>query len=154
MSDARVAELLAIVGEPPAPTTPGTRAVMRGNKRRDSSAERRLRSALHGAGLRYRVDHPIRVPGARPIRPDVVFTRTRVAVFVDGCFWHGCPEHGTSPRANARYWAAKIELNQARDHRQEAALRGAGWEVVRIWEHEPPQAATDRVRALVALRDE
>ncbi len=154
MTDPRVEELLAIVSAPPGPTTSAVRQVMRGNRRRDSSPERRLRSILHSAGLRYRVDHPIVVPGLRSIRPDLVFTRTRVAVFVDGCFWHGCPDHGTSPRANARYWAAKIELNQARDRRQEAALRDVGWKVLRIWEHETPLTAARRVRAAVALRSE
>lgn len=153
MSDTRVRELLDIVSKPPAPTSAGAREVMRANHRRDSMPELRLRSELHAAGLRFRVDHPIRVPGFRPIRPDLVFTRRRIAVFVDGCFWHGCPDHGTTPGANARYWNAKIELNQSRDERQSEALRLAGWEVIRLWEHEPPLAAAHRILDAYAARD-
>lgn len=91
---------------------------MRGNRRRDSAPERRLRSALHARGLRYRVDLPIRVAGRRPIRPDVVFTRARVAVFVDGCFWHGCRVHSKPPRTNAPYWSQRRRdrVAQARRH--------------------------------------
>lgn len=143
----RVAELRAIVATPPGPTDQNTRKVMLGNRRRDSTAELRLRSAMHRAGLRYRVDFPIRVEGRRPIRPDVVFTRARVAVFIDGCFWHGCPEHGRMPSSNAIYWAAKIELNQERDRAQTTALRAEGWYVIRIWEHEKAELACNRVAA-------
>jgi DNA mismatch endonuclease, patch repair protein len=146
MTSGRVRELLDIVGDPPGPTTHGARAVMQGNRRRDSAAERGLRSEMHRIGLRFRVDYPVRVDGHRLLRPDVVFTKARVAVFVDGCFWHGCPQHGTSPSSNARYWAAKIELNQARDARQSAALVAGGWTVVRIWEHEPAGEAALRVK--------
>src|ERR1700732_2927625 len=87
------------------------REIMRANRRRDSAPERALRSALHRAGLRFRVDFPIRTPGARPVRPDVVFPARRIAVFVDGCFWHGCPEHGTWPATNEAYWMQKIQAN-------------------------------------------
>jgi DNA mismatch endonuclease, patch repair protein len=86
----------------PYPSSPGARAVMRGNRRVDTRPERQVRSLLHARGYRFRKDHLIEVPGAR-VRPDVVFTRHRVAVFIDGCFWHRCPEHGTSPRANSHY---------------------------------------------------
>jgi DNA mismatch endonuclease (patch repair protein) len=123
---------------------------MAGNRRRDSKPELRLRSALHGAGFRFRVDLPIRVANLRPIRPDVVFTRSRVAVFVDGCFWHGCPEHGRRPQTNATYWAAKIEINEARDRQQTDALERAGWTVVRVWEHENPEAAVALVATALA----
>jgi DNA mismatch endonuclease (patch repair protein) len=125
---------------------------MVGNGRRDSSPETELRRALHRAGRRYRVDFPIRVPDRRAIRADIVFTRARVAVFVDGCFWHGCCEHGTRPRSNSAYWAAKIEINQTRDCEQTAALERDGWTVVRIWEHETPQAAFSRIAT--ALKDQ
>ncbi len=133
--------------KPPAASNAGTRTSMVGNKRVDSLPERRLRSALHAAGLRYRVDLPIRVPGRRPIRPDIVFTRRRVAVFIDGCFWHGCPEHGSSPRRNSDYWSAKLEVNRRRDIEQTAALADAGWLVVRLWEHESLDASLAAVLA-------
>src|SRR4051812_23074547 len=92
---------------PPAASSAEARAIMQGNKRRDTGPELALRSELHRRGLRYRVDFAVRVDGMRPIRPDVVFTRWRVLVFVDGCFWHGCPQHRKRPRANAGYWDAK-----------------------------------------------
>jgi DNA mismatch endonuclease (patch repair protein) len=123
---------------------------MVGNRRRDSKPELLIRSALHRAGHRFRVDFLIRLPGRRAVRPDVVFTRAKVAVFIDGCFWHGCPEHGRPPRANSTYWAAKIELNQNRDHIQTETLTLLGWAVVRIWEHEDPDAAVVSITA--ALR--
>jgi DNA mismatch endonuclease, patch repair protein len=109
---------------------------MRANRRRDTTPERALRSELHRAGLRFRVDFAIRLPGARPLRPDVVFPRRRVAVYVDGCWWHGCPEHWTRSRSNADYWAEKVETNRARDRRDTAALQEHGWSVLRFWEHE------------------
>jgi len=103
----------------------------------------RLRSELHRRGLRYRVDaQPLR--GLRR-RADVVFPTARVAVFVDGCFWHGCPAHMTWPEANAAWWREKIERTRARDRDTDARLGDAGWTVVRIWEHEDAQAAADRV---------
>src|SRR4051794_25177122 len=109
---------------------------MQGNRRRDTSPELRLRSGLHRRGLRFRVDYAIRVDGAIIARPDVVFTRARVAVFVDGCYWHGCPEHFVEPRSNRDYWLPKIEGNRRRDHEATARLTEAGWVVIRLWEHE------------------
>ena len=126
------------------------RRIMAANRRRDTSPELRLRSALHARGLRFRVDYPIRVPGRRPIRPDVVFTRARVAVFVDGCFWHGCPDHGTLPKSNAEYWVPKLARNRERDEQADRLLADAGWHVVRIWEHEKIQDATARVLAMLS----
>jgi DNA mismatch endonuclease, patch repair protein len=87
--------------------------------------------------------------GGQRVRPDVVFTRSRVAVFVDGCFWHGCPEHGETPVANREFWEAKIAGTRERDHRQTAALEDAGWTVVRLWEHEPLDEALARIVAAV-----
>jgi len=134
------------------PTTPGRSANMRANRRRDTEPERRVRELLHASGLRYRVDLPVRVPGARLIRPDIAFTRIRLAVFIDGCFWHGCPEHKGRPKANAHYWGPKIDGNIERDKRQTRALTAAGWSVLRFWEHEsPPEVARrigDRYRQL------
>jgi DNA mismatch endonuclease (patch repair protein) len=145
-----IQDLRAIVGQPPGPSSEAARRVMVGNRRRDSSPEVELRRVLHRAGLRYRVDFSIRVAGRRPIRADIVFTRARVAVFVDGCFWHGCPEHGTRPRSNSAYWAAKIEINQTRDREQALALERDGWTVVRTWEHESPEVAASRIAAALA----
>ncbi len=125
----------------------GRRAIMRANRRRDTGPERALRSALHMAGLRFRVDLPVRPSGHRVIRPDVVFPRRRVAIYVDGCFWHGCPIHGTQPRTNAGYWRAKIVENQERDRRITAALEADGWTVIRFWEHEDPAEIAARVVA-------
>jgi DNA mismatch endonuclease (patch repair protein) len=90
------------------------------------------------------------VPGLR-CRPDIIFSKARVAVFVDGCFWHQCPHHKTDPRTNSGYWSAKLDRNVARDRRNDAALEAAGWLVVRVWEHELPIEAADRVEA--ALRE-
>jgi DNA mismatch endonuclease, patch repair protein len=130
----------------PAPTSQAVSAVMRGNRRVGTTPETRVRSLLHASGYRFRKDHPLEVPGAR-VRPDIVFTRQRVAVFIDGCFWHRCPEHGTSPRANITYWAAKLERNVARDERVDRALQEAGWTVLRLWEHLEPEEAVVRIVA-------
>ena len=125
---------------------------MAANRRRDTAPELALRSRLHRGGNRFRVDLPIEVPGRRPIRPDIVFPRQRVAVFVDGCFWHRCPIHGSEPRANSAYWGPKLDRNVARDRATDALLLDKGWTVVRIWEHENPDVAAVRVEA--ALRSE
>lgn len=129
----------------PPPSTPTVRAIMLGNRHRDTIPERRLRSLLHAAGLRYRVDFPLHPDSGRPIRPDICFTRYRVAVFVDGCFWHGCPEHGTRPKTNSEFWLAKIARTRARDERDTRRLESAGWRVLRIWEHAPVPAALEAV---------
>jgi DNA mismatch endonuclease, patch repair protein len=135
----------------PYPSSPGARAVMRGNRRVDTRPERQVRSLLHARGYRFRKDHLIEVPGAR-VRPDVVFPRHRVAVFIDGCFWHRCPEHGTSPRANSHYWGPKLDRNVARDRRVDEALTAAGWVVTRLWEHDGPEEAVARIVAALADR--
>lgn len=102
-------------------------------------------------GLRYRVDYAIPIAGRKP-RPDIVFTRQRVAVFVDGCFWHGCPDHGGRPKLNSTYWSAKIARNRERDGEQAERLAAAGWTVVRVWEHEDPAAVAPRIARLVGER--
>lgn len=117
---------------------------MRGNRRVGTQPEARLRSALHGKGLRFRKNHPI-VAGEVRVRPDIVFPRSRVAVFVDGCFWHACPDHGTKPKSNTSYWAPKLARNVERDRRVDRGLTGEGWKVVRIWEHEPLSDAAAKV---------
>lgn len=113
---------------------------MRANRRSGTRPEVAVRSALHRAGLRFRKDFPVPVQGGR-VRPDVVFTRARLAVFIDGCFWHSCPVHGTRPRANADFWAAKLKGNNERDRRDTGRLEEAGWTVLRVWEHEAHDSA-------------
>lgn len=116
--------------------------------RRDTKPEVELRRALYARGLRYRIDQPV-LQGVRR-RADIVFTGRRVAVFVDGCFWHGCPEHATWPTANAVFWREKIEANRQRDVDTNERLIAAGWTVVRVWEHEDPEAAADRIKAALS----
>jgi DNA mismatch endonuclease, patch repair protein len=120
---------------------------MQATRGRDTAPEMALRRELHRRGLRYRVDAPI-LPGLRR-RADLVFPKRRIAVFVDGCFWHGCPEHGTESRSNAKFWDDKIRTNMARDADTNRRLMDAGWMVVRIWEHEPARDAADRVELLL-----
>lgn len=132
-------------------TRPGTDAAtaarMSRQRTRDTRPELALRRELHQRGMRYFVDRaPLR--GQRR-RADLVFPRLRVAVYVDGCFWHRCPDHATDPKRNGQWWAAKLAANVARDRATDAALTEAGWRVVRVWEHEPAAAAADRVQAVV-----
>ena len=116
--------------------------------RRDTKPELELRRAVWRLGLRYRVDiAPI--PGRR--RADLVFTRARVAVYVDGCFWHSCPAHATIPKANREWWVAKLETNVRRDRDTDTRLSEAGWNVVRVWEHEPVEAAAERIALVVRV---
>lgn len=116
---------------------------MRRQKRVDTSPELALRRALHAQGLRYRVGFP--VPGRLRRTIDIAFTRLRVAVFVDGCFWHACPDHVTWPLRNGSWWRDKLETNAIRDRDTDAALQAAAWTVVRIWEHESTEVAVQMV---------
>jgi DNA mismatch endonuclease, patch repair protein len=115
--------------------------------RRDTEAEMTIRRILHARGLRYRVDAAL--PDLARRRADLIFPRQRVAVFIDGCFWHGCPEHKTAPKNNAGWWAVKLARNVERDRQTDAHLVELGWRAVRIWEHEDPERAADRVEAAV-----
>lgn len=119
-------------------------------RRRDTKPELELRRALHARGLRFRVDRSVLADRRR--RPDIVFGPARVVVFVDGCFWHGCPEHATWPASNPDFWREKIETNRLRDRDTDERLAAEGWEVVRVWEHEEPTAAADRIERLVRQR--
>jgi DNA mismatch endonuclease (patch repair protein) len=124
---------------------------MQANRSRDTGPEREVRRALHGLGLRYRVAIAPE-PGLRR-RADIVFTRARVAVFIDGCFWHGCPVHGrTTFNHNADYWPAKIAANAARDADTNERLRLAGWLVLRFWEHENTSEVVKSIRRAVAMK--
>ncbi|MFE1396538.1 very short patch repair endonuclease [Nocardiopsis dassonvillei] len=116
---------------------------MRSNKGRDTKPELLIRRLLHSRGLRYRVNYrPL--PALRRTA-DIVFTKARVAVFVDGCYWHGCPEHYRPSRKNADFWREKIESNRSRDEETNQSLVESGWTVVRVWEHEEPGSAATRV---------
>lgn len=130
----------------PVPSSAGVSGRMKANHRLDTKPEQRLRSQLHREGLRFRKDLLVRA-GSIKVKPDIVFPRERVAVFVDGCFWHGCPVHGRQPRANAEYWVPKLARNAERDARVSGALADAGWAVVRIWEHADQVEAARAVRA-------
>lgn len=142
-----------LLGVPyPQPTSPAVTAQMRGNKRADTRPEIAIRSALHRRGYRFRKNHPITV-GPVLVRPDIVFTRQRVAVFIDGCFWHRCPEHGRRPRANTEYWQRKLDRNVARDQRINQALTDAGWRVIHIWEHEGVEDALAMIVPLAREAD-
>ncbi len=114
-------------------------------KKRDNGPEMAVRRLLHAAGLRYRVGWPVPAQGRRTI--DIAFTRARLAVFIDGCFWHGCALHATSPKANAAWWAEKISTNRARDVDVCGQLEELGWIVLRFWEHEDPEDVVSVVRS-------
>lgn len=116
---------------------------MQSNRGRDTKPELRLRSALHARGLRYFVDRAP-VDGIRR-RADILFPRKKIAVFVDGCFWHGCPDHFTVSKTNPDYWAAKVEVNRRRDRETDALLEDLGWQVIRVWEHEDVRNAAERI---------
>ncbi len=129
------------------PSSTGVSERMSRVRRRDTAPELELRSELHRRGLRYRVDRrPLK---GVPSRADLVFGPARVAVYVDGCFWHSCPEHGTMPRSNEAFWQDKLSRNRERDATVNDLLAAAGWTVVRVWEHEEIDAAADRVESAV-----
>jgi DNA mismatch endonuclease, patch repair protein len=121
---------------------------MKATRRRDTGAELKLRRELHRRGMRYRI-HVQVLPGLRR-QADIVFAGVRLAVFVDGCFWHGCPIHGTQAHANADYWDAKILQNQQRDRDTDERLRTADWTTLRVWEHQSAQEAATLVQQTYA----
>ncbi|WP_104814785.1 very short patch repair endonuclease [Kitasatospora sp. MMS16-BH015] len=149
----RLAEEAGLLSSAPVPesswaSSPATRKSMRANRAKDTKPELRLRSLLHRDGLRYRVSvRP--VPTLRRTA-DVVFTKAKVAVFVDGCYWHGCPEHGSLPATNRGFWTEKIKGNKARDAETVRLLEQAGWKVLRIWEHVPPEEGARLVAETVS----
>ncbi|AEU38019.1 very short patch repair endonuclease [Granulicella mallensis] len=128
-------------------TSPAVRRVMQGNKSRDTKPEIAVRSAVHALGMRYRVS-------ARPLpdlrrTADLVFRNARVAVFVDGCFWHGCPVHHAPPKTNAGYWATKVQGNRRRDRDTTRRLRKENWTVLRFWAHEAPLSVATQIATVV-----
>jgi DNA mismatch endonuclease (patch repair protein) len=128
----------------PNPTSREVSTRMKRNPRRDTRPEVALRAELHRRGLRFRKDLPVRLPG-RVVRIDVAFPRARLAVFIDGCFWHACPVHGNQPKANSDYWRPKLARNVERDRAVDAALARVGWRVLRAWEHEDVTEVAGRV---------
>ncbi|GEL75272.1 very short patch repair endonuclease [Myxococcus virescens] len=125
---------------------------MQSVRQKNTSAEFALRRELHARGLRYRIHVPVLTKPRRVA--DLAFSGLRVAVFVDGCFWHGCPQHATWPKQNAEFWRAKILANQQRDRDTDERLRAEGWKVVRVWAHEPAERAATKVATVVEKRRE
>ena len=134
----------------PRPSTPATHKRMMAQKREGTGCERRLRAAVFSLGLRYRLH--VRPEASLRRVADLVFRRARVAVFVDGCFWHGCPTHSKPTKAHSEWWATKIEHNKNRDRETSALLSAQGWLVARVWEHTDPRAAARQVATLVRSR--
>jgi DNA mismatch endonuclease, patch repair protein len=129
--------------ERPAPLNKAVSTQMQKMRRSSTAPEMLIRNELHHRGLRYRVNFAL-LPG----RPDLAFTLARIAVFVDGCFWHACAEHGILPKNNREWWREKLERNVARDREKDQQLDMAGWVVVHIWEHEDPVVAADAIEEL------
>ncbi|WP_406466914.1 very short patch repair endonuclease [Streptomyces sp. NBC_01594] len=132
------------------PSSPEVSARMSRQARRDTTPEVAVRKLLHAAGYRYRINE--RVPGMSRRTIDIAFTRAKVAVMIDGCFWHGCPEHATQPKANSEWWRVKLDRNMARDVETTEHLTAAGWTVLRFWEHEAPEEVAVLVRTAVQRR--
>ena len=128
----------------------GVRRSMQSNRSRDTRPEIELRSQLHKAGLRFR-KHYRPIKGSR-CEVDIAFTHWGVAIQLDGCFWHGCPQHATRPATNGEWWAAKLDGNVKRDRRTDETLSQAGWTVVRFWEHEPTEEVVFKIRELITNR--
>jgi len=127
----------------PTPLNAAVSAQMQRMPRSSTGPEVLIRKELHRRGLRFRI-HNRGLPG----RPDVIFTAARIAVFVDGCFWHSCPDHGILPKNNREWWRKKLKRNVERDHEKDVQLEGMGWRVVHVWEHEPPSTAADTIEQL------
>jgi DNA mismatch endonuclease (patch repair protein) len=136
----------------PPPGSEGRSRNQRAIKRSDTKPEVRLRSELHARGLRFRKDYRLVLADGTKARPDVVFTRAKVAVFYDSCFWHACPSHGRRPAVNEWYWTPKLARTVERDAQTTAALRASGWIVIRMWEHEDLHEAVERISTSVGSR--
>lgn len=134
----------------PTASSPAVSARMSRQASRDTQPEMTVRRLLHADGLRYRVHYP--VPGMPRRSMDIAFSKLRIAVFLDGCYWHGCPEHATHPRANAEWWRTKLNRNISRDRETTDLLTVAGWAVLRFWEHEPADEIVSRIEAEVLSR--
>jgi DNA mismatch endonuclease (patch repair protein) len=131
----------------PAPSSDYISRKMSGQRQRDTNPEMEIRRILHARGYRYRVDY--RIPTTRR-RSDIAFPGCKVAVFIDGCFWHSCPQHGTIPKSNSEWWESKLNANVQRDRDTDHRLESAGWTVIRVWEHEDANAASGGIAAAVS----
>lgn len=136
-----------MVADRPLPSSPGVSERMSRAPRRDTGPEMLIRREAHRRGMRYRVDAAL--PGMPRRRADMVFAGRKVAVFVDGCFWHSCPEHTSIPRANRIWWVEKLRRNSERDRETDAHLQDLGWTVLRFWEHDDPERVVDVVESVV-----
>ena len=134
----------------PAPSSEVASRRMKSVGHRETAAELKIRRLVHAKGLRYRINYPVLQKPRRTA--DMAFTTVHVAVLVDGCFWHGCPKHGTSSKSNAKFWREKIEANKTRDIDTNERLKAAGWKVIRFWEHEDPEQAADKIAQAVLKR--
>ncbi|MFE4538054.1 very short patch repair endonuclease [Streptomyces scopuliridis] len=132
------------------PSSPGVSARMSRQPSRDTAPELAVRKLLYASGHRYRLN--VRVPDMPRRTIDVAFTRPKIAVFIDGCFWHGCPQHGTHPKSNVNWWREKLSRNMARDRETTEHLTDAGWIVLRFWEHEAPAEVATKIATAVAAR--
>ena len=132
-----------VARERPTPLNKAVSAQMQKMRRSSTAPEMLIRRELHRRGLRFRVNFPL-LPG----RPDLAFTSARIAIFVDGCFWHACPDHGILPKNNREWWRDKLERNVARDREKDEELDKLGWAVVHVWEHEDPVIAADAIEQL------
>lgn len=134
----------------PRPSDESTALRMQKQRQKDTVCELALRSLLHARGLRYRVD--CRAEPSVPRKADIVIRPAKIAVFVDGCFWHRCPLHWKPPNRHSSWWTKKVEENARRDRETTVLLKHAGWHVIRVWEHEDPRVAADEILRAVALR--
>ena len=130
-------------------TSANVRSVMQANRKVNTGPELKLRSELHRLGLRFRA---VLRPAGIKVAVDILFPGVKLAVFVDGCYWHGCPSHGTSPKTNSEYWVPKIARTRLRDQLNDEVLRTAGWEPIHVWEHEPVGEAAARIASLVKAK--
>lgn len=137
----------------PRPTSRAVSVVMKANKRTETKPEIAIRSQLHKMGFRFRKDYVIKIAGMS-FRPDIVFTKVKLAIFIDGCFWHFCPEHGHIPKSNRHYWEPKLKANRERDILTNNKLRENGWEVLRLWEHTSPEEGASLIISKLALLSE
>lgn len=134
----------------PAASSAAVRRRMSRQRQKDTKAELLVRRELHARGLRYRVNS--KLESDLRTRADIAWRTLRVAVFIDGCYWHGCPMHATRPKANADWWAEKLDANVRRDRRADEALASRGWTVLRFWEHEEPDDVCNRIAATLVSR--
>ncbi len=131
----------------PEPASAHARSRMERQRRRDTLPELAVRRELHRRGIRFRVD--VKPEPDLRMRGDLVWKRRKIVIMIDGCYWHGCPTHGTSPKSNAEWWNTKIGANIERDRRHDLALRERGWTVTRFWEHEDPLLVADAIEAAI-----